>query len=382
MSTLLMSPGPTMVPQRVLSAGAEQMINHRTPQFSRILHETLDGLKPVFGTRGCVLMMPGSGRMAIEIALMNLFSPGDRVLCAVTGNFGESMAQSARALGLSVMPVCADWTRPADPDEVKAAFRSDPELKALLVVHCETGSSVINDLASLAAVCREYDRLIMVDGVSSVGGMAVNMDELGVDVVVTGSQKCLMAPPGLGLVALRPEAWHYVDRATYPRYTLDFRRMREMAERPEPQTPGTTPVSLVKCLREALRIFEEQSLDTMFATSEKVARATRAAIKALGLSTSPNDPWQKSPTVTTVHLPAHIDVNALRESLFNEYDLHVGSGLGKYAKSTFRIGHMGTEQTANIIDALDAIERCLAHHGWLKHGPGLGVSAAREVLSS
>ncbi len=382
MGFLLMSPGPTMLPDEVLKAGAEPMTNHRVREFSLVLRESMDMLKPVFGTTANVFLLAGSGRTAIESALVNALCPGDKVLVGVNGNFGNMLSAIAQGMGFAVVPVGSDWTRPLDVDEVQRAFASDSDLRALAVVHSETSTSILNDIASLAQICRRYDKLLIVDAVSSLGGVPVDMDRHGIDIVASGSQKCLMAPPGIGVVAVREEAWPHILASKSPRYTYDFRRMKEVADKPLPQTPGTTPVSLVRSLHKALSMIHEYGIDSTYRHTEKVASATRAGVEALGLSWLPGRQHATSPTVTTVSVAGNVDVKALTEKLYDDYGIHVGRGLGKVAGDTFRIGHMGIAQRQSILDTMAILGSCMKKHFALSVPETAAYDAAKEVLDS
>ena len=376
---LLMSPGPTMVPENVLQAGARPMINHRTDEFSYTLRETLDNLKTVFGTRDNVFVFAGSGRTGVEAALVNVVSPGEKVLVGTNGNFGEMMATICKEMGFEPVPVGQDWNRPLSPDEMRAALEKDSAIKTVAVVHNETSTGVVNDIKALAEIAHRHDAILVVDGVSSVGGMPVNLDEWQIDLCATGSQKCLMSPPGLGIVAVGQRAWGRVERARSPRYCMDFRRFKDQADKALPTTPGTSSVSLIRSLCEALRAIVAEGMENVYARHALLANATRAGVVALGLPFLPPLPWQTSFTVVTIGLE---NSGAFLDMLLKDYSLHLGRGLGKLARDTFRIGVMGAAaHKQHIVRTLELTGHALVKAGLSGARPDAGAEAALKALA-
>lgn len=368
-----------MVPEKVMQAGALPMINHRSEEFELTLRSTLDNLKTIYGTKDNVFVLAGSGRTGVEAALINSMSPGDRVLVGINGNFGEMMATICKEMGYDVVPVWPDWNRPIDPQAVEDALKKDGAIKTVAVVHNETSTGTVNDIRTLADVAHRHDCIIVVDGVSSVGGMPINMDEWGIDMCATGSQKCLMSPPGLGIVGVRQAAWERVNKAKSPRYYMDFRRFKEPADKPMPQTPGTTSVSLVRCLDEACKMIVCEGTEKVYARHVKLAAATRLGITALGLPLVPPEPAQSSPTLVTAGIQ---NSGAFLDMVMKEHNLHIGRGLGKWAKDTFRIGVMGeAARPEHILRTLELMGEALAKHGLTKTPADAGVKAAKACLA-
>ncbi len=300
---LLMTPGPTRVPERVLRAGARPMIHHRSPEFSRELATLLELIAPVFGTQQTILPVHTTGRGALEAAICNLFSPGDEIAMACNGKFGEMWSELAESYGLVVHRVAQDWARDIDPAEISATLAAHPATRALAFAYGETSSGVANDVPALCRLAREHGVLALVDGVSSIGGMPFSFDAWDVDVAVTASQKCLMSSPGLAFAVLSERAWAAQTRARLPRNYWDFAAIRENVSRPKPETPGTTPVHLVLQVTEALRLIHEEGLPAVFARHEQNATRIRAGVAELGLALQCPSLKHFSATLTAIAAP-------------------------------------------------------------------------------
>ena len=380
MPPLLMCPGPTIVPDRVLQAGAEPMVYHRSDEFGQVLKEVLEDLRVLFGTHD-VFVMASSGRGAVEAALANPLTPGGKVLVVSNGYFGEMMAGIARDLGFHVVRAQEDWTRPADPQAVAEILAKDSSIEAVGMVHSETSTSVLNNLAAMGEVTRRYDRLLIVDAVSSLGGAPIDMDQNQVDMVASASQKGLFSPPGLGLVGVGSRAWERINRSTNRRHYFDLRKMKEASDRPTPQTPSTTPVSLVKALHEALKIMKEETVAGAYRRHERMAEATRQGVAALGLTLYPAGDFRRSPTVTTVAVPEGGDPADMIKTVERENNILLGNGLGKIGKTTFRVGHMGVVQPENVVAALAALGDYMVKNGWSTAPADAGAKVAKQYFA-
>ena len=255
---LLMTPGPTRVPERVLRAGSRPMIHHRTPEFSRELGTAIELLRPIFGTTTSPLPVHTTGRGALEAVICNLFSAGDEIAVCCNGKFGEMWAELAESYGLVVHRVCTDWSHSVSPDEVEQALRDHPRARGVTIAHSDTSTGVQNDVASVLALTRSRGILGLVDCISSLGGAPFAFDDWGADVVVTASQKCLMASPGLAFVAVSERAWEAYETAHLTRNYWDFRAVRDSLARAQPETPGTTPVHIVLQVAESGKAFLER----------------------------------------------------------------------------------------------------------------------------
>ena len=352
-----MTPGPTRVPERVLRAGAHSMIHHRDSEFSRLLVATLDGLRPLFGTSGDVLPIHATGRGAMEASICNLLSPGDELIACANGRFGEMWARIAVAFGFAVHRVNTEW-EPVDLAAIENALNDHPKSKALLLVHSETSTGVLNDVAAIARRARARDVLIMVDCVSSLGGVPVCFDEWDIDIAVTASQKCLMSSPGISFVALSARAWAANENARLPRSYFDFSAIRRALGRPLPQTPGTAPVHLFFQVHEALQMIHEQGLRNVFVRHEEMGSMVRDWASEHGFSLQHPTAQSFTPTLTALRVPEGHDAASVREEL-KRRGILLARGLGKFESTCIRIGHMGDIQPRDVQQTLDALSEII-----------------------
>jgi alanine-glyoxylate transaminase/serine-glyoxylate transaminase/serine-pyruvate transaminase len=378
----LQIPGPTNVPDRILRALAQPTIDHRGPEFGRLGREVLEGIRSVFKTSGGVVIFPSSGTGAWEAALVNTLSPGDRVLMFDIGHFARLWREVAVRLGLQVDLVAGDWRRGVDPAAVEARLREDAgrAIKAVAVVHNETSTGVTS---RVAAVREAMDRaghpaLLLVDAVSSLACMDYRHDEWGVDVCVTGSQKGLMLPPGLGFNAVSEKALAASKSARLPRSYWDWEPMlRDNQGGYFPYTPST---NLLYGLREAVAMLLEEGLERVFARHARHAEATRRAARAWGLELVCANPEEYSSSITALMLPAGHDADALRKLILERFDMSLGTGLGKLKGTVFRIGHLGDFNDLALAGALAGVEMGLGLAG-VPSRKG-GVAAALEFLAA
>lgn len=376
MEDLLLIPGPTQVPPEVRAAVSRQMINHRGPSFTELYQEIQEGLRPVFGSEADVLIFPASGTGVMESAVVNLFSPGDRILSVVMGEFGERFAVIAQAFGVEVdrLSVPPGTAATAEAIALRLDAAGPERYRAVIVTHNETSTGVLLDLPAVAAAVKARGPLLVVDAVSALGGVETRCAEWGVDVLVTGSQKALMTPPGLGLVYVSPSAWEAVERATLPRYYWDYRRARKSAAKG--QTPYTPAVGLWFGLREALRLIGAEGLDNVYARHRRMAGSFRAGARALGLELLAEDAVA-SPLVTAVKVPEGIEASRILKALREEHRVIVAGGQGDLAGKIFRVAHMGAARPEQMVRVLEAIGRVLAGLG-VAVAPGAGAEAARR----
>ncbi|KLU39699.1 MAG: hypothetical protein AA931_06795 [Peptococcaceae bacterium 1109] len=359
-------PGPTPVPPQVLAKASSPMINHRGSVFKEKLPQILRRLQPLFGTTEQVYMVTGSGTAGMEMAVANLVSPGTPVLCLVGGFFGERWAKMCRAYGGEVHELSYPWDTAASPDQVREYLLSHPEIEVVFATHNESSTTVINDIQALAEARGSHQALLVVDAVSSLGGVPFAMDEWGVDVVVTASQKCLMAPPGLAFVCFSKRAREKARASSGSRYYFDLEIYDAYFQRQEP--PYTPSVSLCFALDEALNILEAEGLERAFARHLLMRDMVRAGVRALGLEPLTEDKCA-SPTVTGVKL-AHAD--AFRAEIREKYGVEFAGGQGPFAGKIFRIGHMGYATPLDMLTSLAVLEMSLDM-------PGAATSAAERV---
>jgi aspartate aminotransferase-like enzyme len=345
----------------VLAAVAKPMINHRGRHFAELIGRVVERLKRFYRTQGDVLVLTASGTGGLEAAVVNTLSPGDRVLAVVIGAFGERFAAIAQAYGAEVVRLEYEWGRAADPDDVRRVLSRDPRIKAVLVTHNETSTGVTNPLKALAAVVREHERLLLVDAVSSLGAIPLETDAWGLDVVVTGSQKGWMVPPGLAFVSVSQRAWEAYREAKMPRFYLDLGRHKEALERG--QTPWTPALSVLFGLDVALEMMEAEGLENIFARHARIGEMTRQGVKALGLRLLADERYASN-TVTAVVVPDGVDERALRRLLEDEYGVVLAGGQGKLSGKIFRIGHLGWVTEEDIRDTLDSLAQALPRVGY------------------
>ncbi len=355
-------PGPTPCPPEVLAASARQMINHRGREFADLIGRVVQRLKRFYRTEHDVLVLTASGTGGLEAAIVNTLSPGDQVLAVSIGEFGQRFAEIAEAYGAQVVRLEYEPGQAADPEDVRRALAQHPQARAVLVTHNETSTGVTNPLADIARVVREADRLLLVDAVSSLSSIPVETDAWGLDVVVSGSQKGWMVPPGLAFVSMSPRAWQAYERARMPRVYLDLGRHRRFLERG--QTPWTPAVSVLFALDVALEMMEREGLENIFARHARIGQMARQGVKALGLKLLAADERYASNTVTAVRVPERVDARALLRLLEDEHGVVLAGGQGELQGKVFRIGHLGWVTEEDIRQTLDALAQALPRVGY------------------
>ncbi|MBI3048084.1 MAG: aminotransferase class V-fold PLP-dependent enzyme [Acidobacteria bacterium] len=379
----LQIPGPTNVPDRVLRAMDLPTIDHRGPDFARLTLDILEALRPVFQTRGPVVIFPSSGTGACEAALMNTLSPGDRILIMETGWFSHiAWRHQAEKIGLQVDYAPGTWRRGASPEEVEERLRADQAhaIKAVVVVHNETSTGVTSRIGDVrrAMNSARHPALLIVDTISSLASIDYRHDEWEVDVTVAGSQKGLMLPPGLGFNAMSEKARAAGKKATMPRSYWDWEAiLKNNAAGFYPYTPAT---NLLYGLREALAMLQEEGLANVFRRHQRHAEAARAAVRAWGLEIVCEDPREYSGSLTAIFTPEGHDADRLRGIILEKFDMSLGTGLGKLAGKAFRIGHLGSFNDLMLAGTLAGVEMGLRLAG-VPHRSG-GVVAALDVLSA
>ena len=357
-------PGPTPIPDEILQVMSRQMINHRGPQFTEMIQSMTATLKEMFQTKGDVLILTGSGTGGMEAAIVNTLSPGDKVLAVSNGFFGERFADIAEQFGAQVERLRFEWGYPADPPAVRQALSQDTGIKAVLVTHNETSTGVTSDLASISAVVREFDKLLLVDAISSLGAIDLPSDEWGCDVVVTASQKGWMAPPGLAMVSVSERAWQANAEAKMPRFYWDFAKAKRFLEE-RGQTPWTPAVSVFYALAAALEMFQREGLANIVARHIRVGSKAREGVKSLGLSLLPEDS-HASNTVTAIKAPEGLEVKRLLGILREELGTILAGGQQRLEGKIFRIGHLGYVSEEDIEQVLEALKVALPQAGFTR----------------
>jgi aspartate aminotransferase-like enzyme len=375
-----MIPGPTPCPDVVLRALAEPMINHRGPDYTLLQKEVLENLRRAFATEHDVLLFPASGTGGLEAAIVNTLSPGDRVLAATCGAFGDRFAAIAAGMGAAVDRLEIEWGAAARPEQVAERLAAAPDTRAVLLTHNETSTGALTDLRAVAAAARQGrpDLLILVDTISGALTAELRPDAWDLDVVVAGSQKAWMTPPGLTFMTVSPRAWQAASQARMPRFYFDFASMKRWVEKD--QTPYTPAISLMRGLREALKLILAEGIDASIERHRQLGAAVRAGVEALGLELFAR-PDCFSNSVTAIRAPGGISPAALRAAMRDDYEVVITGAPSRLADEVFRIGHLGYISKADILATMAALEACLRKLG-RRVAPGAGVAAAEGELVS
>ena len=375
----LMIPGPTPVPETVLKAMGRHPIGHRSGEFQATVHRTTEQLKWLHQTSGDVLVITGSGTAAMEAGIINTLSRGDKVLCGDNGKFGERWVKVARAYGLDVDVIKAEWGQPLDPEAFRAALEADTAkaIRAVILTHSETSTGVINDLETIAGHVKAHGTaLTLADCVTSLGATDVPMDAWGLDVVASGSQKGYMLPPGLSFVAMSDRAWTAYERSDLPKFYLDLGPYRKTAAKDS--NPFTPAVNLYFGLEAALEMMQKEGLEAIFARHARHRDAAQAGMKAIGMPLFAAEGYG-SPAITAV-APEGIDAEQLRKAVKEKFDILLAGGQDHLKGQVFRIGHLGYVCDRDVLTAVSAIEATLQAHGAHRGTFGSGVAAAAAAL--
>lgn len=372
----LLAPGPTPVPPEALLAMAMPIIHHRSPDFLPVIDSAKKGLQWLYQTTNDVLIICSTGTGGMAGTVNNFFSPGDRALVINGGNFGERWTKICKAYNLNTEEIKFDWGRTVNPADVENALKRDPSIKGVFVQASETSTGVYHDIKALAEIVRKYENtLLVVDAISALVAHDLKMDEWGIDVMIGGSQKGLMLPPGLAFVGISEKAWAFAEKATSPKFYFNFLKEREsMAKN---QTSFTSPVTLIIGLNESLKILQAEGLENAVARHERLSTATRAAVKTLGLEMFSKE--SPSNAVTAIEAPSGIDGQEIYKNLREKYGITAAGGQGQAKGKIFRIAHLGYAGTFDVITAIAGVEMVLKGLGY-PLTLGTGVAAAQELL--
>ena len=359
----LRTPGPTPIPEDIYEAMSDHMINHRGPEFFELITECTEKLKQVFMTENDLFILTSSGTGALEASIVNTLSPGDKVLAASAGSFGDRYADLLDAYGAEVTRITFEWGEPIDPDGIRQGLKDDPDIKAVIVTHNETSTGVTHDLQSIASVVKgEFGKLLLVDAVSSLGCVPLPVDGWDCDVVSTGSQKGFMIPPGLAFISFGRDAWEAQKEAAMPRFYFDLEEAKKYLDRG--QTPWTPNLSAMYGLRAALENIMDEGMEGVFGRHASIGQFTRDGVRAMGLELLCADEARASNTVTAVKMPTHIDGEQMMEIMRTEENVVLAGGQGKLTGHIFRIGHLGYVNEEHIQEVLDALGRVLPRVGF------------------
>lgn len=376
----LMIPGPTPVPDPVLEALARDPLGHRTKEFSKVLMDVSASLKKLAECDGDVLMLTSSGTGAMEAAIANTINPGDRVLSCVCGVFGERWAKIATAYGAQVDFLRVENGEAISVDALREKLHADrdKQIKAVTITHNETSTGVINDLQQIALAVREHGALCIVDAVTSYGAVPIEFTAWGVDLMVAGSQKALMLPPGLAVIFMSDRAWEAQSRCKSPRFYFDLAKYRTSLE--QETTPFTPNVSFVVALKTSLDLMKQEGYRGIYNRHDRMKRALRAGITGMGLKLFVPKEASGSPTITSILPPSNTSVDAIRRTMKERYNIRIADGQDALKSKIFRIGHMGFVFERDILMTLSALEASLTELGY-RCPSGIGVGSALSVLS-
>lgn len=375
---ILMTPGPTPVPFAVLAAQGSPPVYHRGPGYGALLQEVVEGIRWLVETAGDVLIFTASGTGAMEAAVANVTSPGDRVLVVSTGYFGDRFRQICERFGLQVTLLDYEWGKVAKAPDVAAALDADPEISAVLCQHSETSTAIVNDVESIARVVRERERLLVVDGISSAGAVELRMDEWGIDVLCGGSQKALGATPGVSYVCVSARAWEAHRRSTAPRFYWDWTAYRNSFELDPPESPWTPAMSVLAGMAAAIRMARAEGREQVFARHRLLSRAVKAGAQALGLDLVGEDA-EHSYVVTAIRVPDGLTDGQIVGLLRKRHGIVIAPGQGPLKGKVFRIGHLGWVEPLDVVRCFGALEMVLAELGHPVKA-GAAVAAVEEVL--
>lgn len=372
----LLTPGPTPLPPQVQEALSRPIIHHRTAQYRALFKRILSGMQAAMQTKQSVVMFTSSGTGAMEASVCNLLSPGDHAIVILGGKFAERWQALCKTFGVAVTTIPVAYGEAVDPEQVRAALKQHPEAKAVFATLCETSTGVAHDIQAVAAAVRPTNAVLVVDAISGLLAEDCRTDEWGVDLVVTGSQKALMLPPGLAFLSVSEKAWMLIEQSKSPRYYFDLRLAKKALA--DDDTPFTSSVSLVVAMDEALKLILEAGLPQVLQRCRLMAQATRAGVEAIGLSLFAKRP---SNAVTAVNVPAGVDGKKLTKHIQDRYNVTLAGGQGEMAGKIFRVAHMGYIGPFDILIALGAIELSLLELGG-SVTPGEGLKAAQAVIGN
>lgn len=375
---LLLTPGPTQLPPEVYEALARPIIHHRTPQFQEELKKAAEGLKYIFQTKHDVFILAASGTGAMEAAVCNLLSAGDEAITVEAGKFGERWAELCKVYGVNAEILKVEWGKSPQASQIKALLEKHKNTKAVFITLCETSTGTTPDVKAIAEVVKQTGAVLVVDAISGLGAVDLKTDEWGVDVVVSGSQKGFMLPPGLAFISVNKKAFELIEKSKSPKYYFDLKKAKKAADKTD--TPFTPAIGLIIALNESLRLMKEVGLEKLFAHYTRLAKATRAAALALGLELLA-DESSISDAVTAIKVPANIDGGKLVKTMRDTHGITMAGGQGDLKGKIVRIAHMGCLDEYDMLTGISCLEKVLKEMGH-KFELGAGVAAAQKVFNS
>jgi len=376
----IMTPGPTPISEEVLLEHARPLMHHRSPEFSKVFIEVTEKLKKLLKTKNDVFILTSSGTGAMEAGVVNFFSKGDKVLVVNVGNFGERFKKISTKFGLEVIPLDYEWGDAANPDDIKKALDSNPDIKGVMVQFSETSTGAINDIKTIGNIVKNYPAILIVDAISGLGASDLRTDEWSLDVVIGGSQKALSAPTGVGFISVSNKAWELNEKSNIPKFYFDLAAAKSYLQKTPPQTPWTPGISIIVAMNKALDILLEEGLEKVFERHRVLALATQRAVEKMGLELLVKDQNKRGFSVTSIIVPDGIDARELTKIMRLKYGVTIAGGQGKLSGKIIRIGHLGYFGMFDIIIAISALEMALQELGY-KFEVGSGITEVQKTFT-
>lgn len=375
----IMTPGPTAISQEVLIEHGRPLIHHRSPEFGYIFSEVLEKLKKMYKTDNDLFVLTSSGTGAMEAAITNSFSVGDKVLIASIGNFGERFKKISARFGLEVIALDYEWGDTADPEDIKKKLDRDSDIKGVMMQFSETSTAALNDIKAMGSIVKDYPAIFIVDAISGLVASDLETDKWNLDIVIGGSQKGLSAPTGTAFISISDKAWKLIEKSDIPKFYFDLNAARISMEKKPPQTPWTPGISIIVAMNKALDQLFEEGMEMAFKRHRVLAEATWAGAEALGLELLVTAPEKRGFSTTAIKVPEDIDGKELAKIMRVKYGVTIAGGQGKLAGKIIRIGHIGYVGMFDIVMVLSALEMALADLGY-KFETGAAVSGAQRVF--
>ena len=375
----IMTPGPTAISQEVLIEHGRPLVHHRSPEFGNIFSEVLEKLKKMYKTGNDIFVLTSSGTGAMEAAITNSFSVGDKVLIASIGNFGERFKKISAKFGLKVIALDYEWGDTADPEDIRKELDRDSEIKGVMAQFSETSTGALNDIKAMGSIVNDYPAIFIVDAISGLVASDLETDKWHLDIVIGGSQKGLSAPTGAAFISVSDKAWELIKESDIPKFYFDLNAARVSMEKKPPQTPWTPGISIIVAMNKALDQLFEEGMEMAFKRHRILAEATWAGAEALGLELLVAVPGKRGFSTTAIKVPEGIDGKELAKIMRVKYGVTIAGGQGKFAGKIIRIGHIGYVGMFDIVMAFSALEMVLADLGY-KFETGAAGSGAQKVF--
>ncbi len=379
MKKYIMTPGPTPISEEVLQEHGRPLMHHRSPEFSEIFTEATQKLKKLMDTQNDVFILTSSGTGGMEAAVTNAFSPGDKVLVASTGNFGNRFKKLSKMFGLELTAIDYEWGQAVNPEHIKQALENDSSIKGVMFQFSETSTGVINNAKAIGDIVKDYEAITVVDAISGLGASDFKTDAWNMDMVIGGSQKGVSAPTGAAFISVSQKAWKLIEKSSMPRFYFNLLDAREAASRKPPQTPWTPAISIIVAINKAMDIMLEEGLGQSFRRHRLLAQAIQRAAEKLGLKLLVEDPQARGHSVTAIRVPEGIDGKKLSSMMRTKHGVTIAGGQGKLKGKIFRIGHLGWFGMFDAIIAISSLEMALKALGYDLE-VGAGVAEAQKVF--